>query len=277
MVYANQPLSPSARMATLVVVVAALAALIIAGCDDPPSGEPKGPAGPVGPVGPADVEVSGDAILGSGVISSEARSAQGFDRVVLRGEGRVIVTQGSNESLTVETDDNLLQYIETQVRNGALEIKTRDGVDIAPTESVTYRVDIIELAALELLGAGSIKIDQPVAPELELVLGGAGDIQVFGIDGDDLTVELSGTGTIVVDGTVNHQDVKALGVGDYNAAHLESTSASVEARGSTTVTVWVTDTLAVTNADTASVAFYGQPEVTQQAGGLGTITPLGDR
>lgn len=266
----------TARLTIFSVLTTALAALILVGCDDPPADGP-GPVGPVGPVGPIEVEENPDAIVGSGTIASEARTAQGFERVILRGEGRVILTQSSTESLTVETDDNLLQYIEIDVRNGALEISTAEGIDIAPTASVTYRVGIVNVASIELLGAGTIEIDQLAAPEINLVLGGAGDIRVGAIEATDLSIELEGVGTIVAEGTVRHQEIKASGVGEYEAPNLSSGSATIEATGSTVVTVWVTDTLSVTTADAASVSFYGDPQLSQQPDGLGSITSLGDK
>jgi len=33
----------------------------------------------------------------------------------------MVITHGDTESLTIESDDNLLQYFETKVRDGALE------------------------------------------------------------------------------------------------------------------------------------------------------------
>ena len=54
-------------------------------------------------------------VKGSGNVVTKERDVSGFDKVVVSGLGRVIVTQGDEESLTVETDDNLMQYIETLI------------------------------------------------------------------------------------------------------------------------------------------------------------------
>ncbi len=50
-------------------------------------------------------------IQGSGDVITESRDVSGFDSVSLTGIGRVIITQGDKESLTIEADDNLLEYI----------------------------------------------------------------------------------------------------------------------------------------------------------------------
>ena len=256
------------------VLIVAIATILLVACDDPPTSDGVGPAGPVGPV---DVVVSPDAILGSGTSASESRDAQDFDRIVLRGEGGVVVEQGATESLTVETDSNLLQYIEVEVADGTLEIRTTSGIDIAPTDSVTYRIGVVGLTGIELAGAGSIEVEELAATDLKLVLSGAGDIRIGSVTGDSLAVELSGVGSIVVAGTVRHQEVMANGLGDYSAADLASASASIDARGSTSVTVWASDTLDITAADTAAIAFYGAPQANQQIEGLATVDSLGDK
>ncbi|OGO16907.1 MAG: hypothetical protein A2Z14_01960 [Chloroflexi bacterium RBG_16_48_8] len=54
-------------------------------------------------------------IQGSRNIITEARDVGGFNRIELEGMGKVILTQGEEESLTIEADDNLMEYITTEV------------------------------------------------------------------------------------------------------------------------------------------------------------------
>src|SRR5690242_12646963 len=57
----------------------------------------------------------GHTVHGSGNVVTEARPVSGFDRVSVSGAGQLKVTQGDAESLTIETDDNLLPYIRSEV------------------------------------------------------------------------------------------------------------------------------------------------------------------
>ena len=61
-------------------------------------------------------------VRGSGDVIVEERDVSDFEEILVTGAGRVIVTQGGSESLSIETDDNLMQYIETEVRGNTLEI-----------------------------------------------------------------------------------------------------------------------------------------------------------
>jgi len=61
-------------------------------------------------------------IEGSGDIETEARQVSGFDSIELSHMGDVYLTQGETEGLTVRADDNLLEYIVTEVVNGTLKL-----------------------------------------------------------------------------------------------------------------------------------------------------------
>ena len=57
----------------------------------------------------SSIQDSGETITGSGNVVTENRPVSGFDGVSHTGIGRVIITQGEEESLTIEADDNILE------------------------------------------------------------------------------------------------------------------------------------------------------------------------
>jgi len=63
-------------------------------------------------------------IHGSGNIIDENRDVNNFYGLSILGSGRVIMEQGTEESLRIEADDNLLPYLETEVNGwGQVEKK----------------------------------------------------------------------------------------------------------------------------------------------------------
>src|ERR1700731_2555167 len=62
-------------------------------------------------------------IVGSGTIVSERRPVVNFTSVVFTGQGNLTIKQSDTESLQIETDDNLLPLIKSEVSNGILYIK----------------------------------------------------------------------------------------------------------------------------------------------------------
>jgi hypothetical protein len=237
-------------------------------------------------------------IEGSGDVITEEQDASNFDSVVLSGIGTARITQGDDESLTITADDNLMQYFETEVRDGTLEIGlTEEGRNklLRPSQPVVFRVGAIDLVSLtgsgigdieideleagdldlRVSGAGDIEIDDLQAGGLDLTLSGAGDIHIDELEADDVEVTVSGIGGVEVDGTVQSQDITMSGAGRYDASDLESQSAKVVSSGVGKVTVWPLETLDVTLSGAGGVEYYGEPEVTEDVSGVGRLISLG--
>lgn len=250
------------------------ALLLLGGCDDDADTGP----GPVGPVGPTGIAIDGeDAIEGSGTTSSEARTVSNFTVVALDGEGTVLVTAGSEDGLTIEADDNLLTYLESNVEGSELRIATRDGIDIDPTEAPVYRVTVRELTGIRLGGAGAITAGAWAGDSFAITVTGAGDVTVGPLSVGSLSVDVGGVATVTVSGTAGSQDVTIGGVGEYVAADLESQTAVVNARGTGVGTVWAVETLGAEVSDGARLFYYGTPSVESELSDLGTVEALGPR
>ena len=69
-------------------------------------------------------------VRGSGDVVEEVREVSGFTGVaLLEGIGELTIKGGETESLRIEAEDNLMPYLETEVRKGTLEIDVQDGVN----------------------------------------------------------------------------------------------------------------------------------------------------
>lgn len=265
------------RHRLLISVVTALALLVSGGCGDDDGQDQRGPSGPVGPVGAVGSGDDDGEIPGSGSIVTAAPDVSGFDRVVFRSEGAVTIIEGSSESLEIETDDNLLEYLQTSVVNGVLEIVTREGVDIAPSRPPVYRIAMSEITGVELDGAGSITVDAVDTEAFTVGLRGVGDVTVDSVKVTDLEVDLEGVGSITLTGTADRAEIAAGGVGIYDGSGLSCRLGTVTASGMGEATVWVTEELDATASDSGSIAYYGSPTVTEDTSSLGTVTALGDK
>src|SRR5678815_3299451 len=68
--------------------------------------------------------VFGPVVRGSGVIKAETREVGTFTRVESSGSANVTIQIGEKQSVIVETDDNILQLIETAVSGEALRVSS---------------------------------------------------------------------------------------------------------------------------------------------------------
>lgn len=222
------------------------------------------------------VIVDSDRTKGSGTITTQDRNVGDFEKIVLAGEGTVLLDEGPAASLSIETDDNLLTHIESTVSDGVLHIATEAGVDIDPTDSVIYRVTTPDVTDLTLSGAGRFDLADCDADTFTITLSGAGDIDIGRLAAKHLDVTISGVGQVTVAGEVNTLNVTLPGAGSYDGRGLESTSAVVTTSGAASAAVWATDTLEATVSGVGSIDYFGSPEVTQSVTGVGSINWRGE-
>ncbi len=139
-------------------------------------------------------------VRGSGDLISETRAVSNFDRVNLNGSGEVIITQGEEESLVVETDDNIMEYVTTQVRGGTLELgfDSTKVMNIDPTQ-LTFTLHLKELAGLDIDGSGKYIADDLYSDTADIKLDGSGRVTVW--VAESLDARVNGSGSVSYYGT----------------------------------------------------------------------------
>ncbi|MCD6423907.1 MAG: DUF2807 domain-containing protein [Anaerolineales bacterium] len=225
-------------------------------------------------------------VRGSGDVIVEDRKVSGFDKILVEGAGRLILTQGDSESLSIETDDNLIEYIRTEVVGDTLEIGFEDDVVFSsgkgrvaldPSDGFVFRISVIDLEAISVSGAADIEMDKIKTDRLDITFSGAGRVSVDDLDAGSLNVHVSGAGDVNLVGRVDDQVVMLSGFGRYQAFDLESQEASVTISGAGGANVWVIETLDVSISGAGDVKYYGSPSVNPNISGLGRIQSQGEK
>jgi hypothetical protein len=234
-------------------------------------------------------------VRGSGDVITETRQVSGFDKVLLAGSGEVILTQGDEESLKVEAEDNLMPYLDTEVRNGTLVLGPQEDfltVSLWPTRPIKYYVTVIDIEAVTLAGSGSIstdkvdvsrldvnlygsgdiKLDEVLADKVDVSLTGSGSIQIGTLTAIEVSTTISGSGKCEIEGEATQQQLRITGSGDYDAPDLESQTADITVSGSGNSTVWVTESLEVRITGSGNVRYFGSPDVSDQITGSGNVS-----
>ncbi len=252
--------NPMVAARSLAVAVVAALSLLLAACND------------------IVLETDNDRVGGSGDMATETRSITEFERIVLAGEGSVLLSTGPDGQVEIETDDNLLTHLRTDVSGDTLTISTEPGIDIDPTSGVTYRLGCPEITAVVLSGAGTIDLATCATPgALAMELPGAGTIVAPDLEVSTLRASLPGAGSIVASGRAGLLEVVLAGAGEFDGRDLRADDASIESSGVGMTTVWATDELFVSLTGVGSVRYYGEPQVSSSVTGVGTIEALGPR
>ena len=218
-------------------------------------------------------------IRGSGNIVTEARDVRDFNRVVFGGTGELLLTQSGEESLTVSADDNVMGYIEAEVRGKTLYIGLTDkpGPGVSPSQPIRFNLNVKEIASLDVAGIARTETGEIVTEQLAVKVSGSSSLSMTSLEAQKLTLNLSGSNEVEVTGIgeVTEQKVVLIGASSYYALGLRSQSADVTMSGSSEAAVWATDFLDVSVAGKGSLDYYGNPQISQRVSGKARINSLG--
>ncbi len=213
---------------------------------------------------------------GSGNVIREDRLVSGFDKLSLSGIGDVTLTQGNEDALAIEAEDNVLSNIKTEVRDGTLFI-SYEKKSVVPTKPIKFYLTMRNISELQTLGVSNIHSDSIQADRLNVGISGTGNVNINNLTANRAAINVSGAGNFKADGQVNDIKVTLSGAGNYEGKDLRSMNADVTITGLGRVVVWATDNLDIIISGGGGVEYYGNPQVSKNITGIGTVSQKGDK
>ena len=191
-----------------------------------------------------------ESVSGSGIIQTEQRNVGEFKSVDVSGAFTVEITAQKDFSVSVETDDNIIPLVKTEVENGVLKIR-REG-HFTGRSKVTVRI---------------------FAPNIEnLEVSGASKISVADINNDFLNLDVSGASKIDVNGKTERLKIDLSGASKIEAENLSAENVSVDASGASNVSVSVSNELYADLSGATRLNYSGDPKnVVKKTSGASSV------
>ena len=208
-------------------------------------------------------------VAGSGTVVSQARAVPEFDRIHIKGTGRVLVTQGSQSAVTIRTDDNIQPLIKTTVSGSTLTI-SNESINLHPT-ILECHVHVPNLKGVSISGSGDIIGESRlVADNFAAAIRGSGDM-TLAILASRMTSEISGSGSMDLTGEADEFRASIKGSGDILAHNLKARHATVSITGSGNCHLSVSESLRSEISGIGDIIYAGQPRVDNHVRGSGSV------
>ncbi len=150
-------------------------------------------------------------VKGSGNIVKKDIAVTGFNKLSSLGSFNVYIKQGDAEKLTVEGDDNIIEYFSAEVNGKELSLTFTKNV--SPTKFDVY-VDVKELNKFSAVGSGDIKTQNTIkADKFKLEMVGSGNLD-FAVSSTDLKIDVTGSGNSKINASATNCSVDHTGSGD---------------------------------------------------------------
>ncbi|HRP31968.1 MAG TPA: head GIN domain-containing protein [Agriterribacter sp.] len=217
----------------------------------------------------------GDNIQGNGNKTAESRQVGKFHSVRLTGPMNVQLIQGADNALEIEAEENIIPYIETNVDEGKLTIKYKDGVHINNREDITVRVTLPQLQEADITGSGDITSETKLTgrDEIELAITGSGNMNLE-LDAPSVEAKITGSGDIFLSGQTRDIECTSTGSGKIDATALKAENAVVKTLGSGEVHVFASIKLDATVNGSGDITYKGGASVNSKIHGSGTVKAM---
>jgi hypothetical protein len=236
-----------------------------------------------------------DCIDGNEIIETDERTATPFTAIANETSFQVVYVKGDEYTITVEAESNIIPYIETDIRAGALEVSTVRGIHcLNYTTQPVITVTAPLISELVSSGSGDMVAGPLEGDDIKLIDSGSGDITTGPVSGGNVSIIISGSGNINTD-EVLAESLKATlsGSGDLtmqgeivSARYIISGSGSIFSRdlsagaavinisGSGSVYTTVNDNLDAVLSGSGNIYLQGNPQVSLTRTGSGRIIYL---
>ncbi len=189
-----------------------------------------------------------------GPVEVQARKLGAFNAVDVEGAASLQIAIGSPASVELEGGANVLDRIDTEVRDETLYIRTRvrDWFIREGQPRTTVRITLPRLNSLRL--------------------GGGYEASLVGFAGGESHVKVEGAVKIKASGHLDQLTLHLAGASTANLSELTAANARVSVDGVGRVVVHATETLDATMNGMGAIHYIGNPrEVRTRMNGLGTI------
>jgi hypothetical protein len=212
-------------------------------------------------------------VKGNGKIINKTRNVGSFDGVGVSGSFDVILVAGNEGKLDLSVEENLEQYLITEVKDGNLKIKWKKGANIRTTKSTTITVHFKNISSLAMSGSGDITSkDKIKGNSLNMAVAGSGDIKLA-MDVQTAKSAISGSGDIELSGKATEFKAAVSGSGDIEAYDLKTEKAELKIAGSGSIEISVEKEIVARVSGSGDIKYKGAPRIEDiKVSGSGSIS-----
>jgi hypothetical protein len=217
------------------------------------------------------LQACGPLVSGNGAFTSEPRTVGAFKRVEV-GNALVATLATGARSVTVNTDQNLQQYIEAVVEGDTLKLRVPPLTNL--TSSRPLAVAVVNDLFEGVQASGAAEVTGPATPATPYVVGasGAAKVTLTGLSTTSLEVSASGASRVTLTGTATSATLGASGASIVDVKAVPLQTAAIDISGASTLKARVASTLSGSVSGASTALITGHPASTATPSGASTIT-----
>lgn len=202
----------------------------------------------------------GTGVQGDGNVQSEERMVnQPFNAIKASQGLEVYLTQGNDESILIEADENLHELIKTEVKDNVLHIYTKKNIGHASSKKI--KITFKDISKITSTSGSDVTSTNTITSEhLELNTSSGSDMKLH-VNTTILECHSSSGSDLKLSGNTEKLIANASSGSDIKAGDLIAESSHVKATSGADITVNTLKELTANASSGGYIKYYGNPEV----------------
>lgn len=193
-----------------------------------------------------------------------SRDVKNFDAIKVSTGINLFVKMGNSESLKIEANDDVIDDIKTEVKNGTLHIymkQKNSWFNWNFNKSAKVYVTVKNLKSIEASSGSDVKSENTLeGDELKVQVSSGGDVNLD-VYYKNVSVGSSSGSDARISGKAKTFIAKASSGSDINARELEAAIGKLSASSGSDISATITDELYANASSGADIKYYGNPKI----------------
>ncbi len=213
-------------------------------------------------------------ITGTGHIASETRKVNSFSALKVSNSINVDVQQGSETSVIVEGDDNIIQFVKTNIESGTLKIYLEGNHNFRNT-SINVHVIAPTFIGFEASSSADITSNGQITCTSNISVDASSSASInLNLDAPSVIISASSSADISIAGRTKEVTTKASSSADIDLYGLMAETANAEANSSGTINIFASIKLNATANSSGDINYTGGvKDVIRNVSSSGSVEP----
>ncbi|MEY4541706.1 MAG: hypothetical protein RLZZ306_3463 [Bacteroidota bacterium] len=213
-------------------------------------------------------------ITGNEKIVTITRSTSEYEGISISGSFDVKLISGKEGNISIKGDENLLEFIVTEITNGKLLVyfEKHKKIQYNYNSSIEITIPFEDINQLSFNGSGNLTTTDLIKTEyLNIEMTGSGNTS-FRSDTNSLKITKSGSGNLNGKGVTKNIEINSDGSGNVTMSDLKSENAVASQTGSGNIKVNCSKNLDARTIGSGTIQYSGKPEkIAKSTTGSGSI------
>lgn len=207
---------------------------------------------------------------GNGEIVNETRDVTEDFTAIAASEGlEVYVKQGEDYYIEVEADENIIELIGTDIRNGRLKIHAIENIGQA-TKKVY--VTLPEITVLKSSSGANLRTEGMFKADRLEIDSSSGSILAAEFTANALELEASSGANLSISGSSDTANIDVSSGGNINAKELQVKVCHAEASSGGNIKIHVLESLTADAGSGGNISYSGEPDVQKKKSVSGSVS-----